>query len=64
LLTSYTEEFNNVIIIHMTGAMTHAFLKDIEERWDEQLRMRPEVLALNLKGVVTIDSITKIIYST
>ena len=58
MLTSYTEEFSDVIVLHMTGIMTLNFLKDIEERWDEQLRKRPGVLALNLKGVVTIDSIT------
>lgn len=58
MLTSYTEEFSDVIVLHMTGTMTHGFLKDIEERWDEQMRKRPGVLALNLKGVVTIDSIT------
>jgi len=58
LITSYTEEFPDVIIIHMTGLMARDSLKEIEEAWDEQLKKRPEILALNLKGVVGVDSIT------
>jgi anti-anti-sigma factor len=58
VITYYTEEYPVVTILHMTGSMTRDCLKETDAIWDEQLRKKPPVLALNLKGVVSIDSIT------
>ncbi|HOO72246.1 MAG TPA: STAS domain-containing protein [Spirochaetota bacterium] len=58
MLTHYTEELPDIIIIHLNGSLTREYLKEAEDTWNEQLKKRPEVLALNLRGLMTIDSIS------
>ena len=58
LLAHYTEELSGIIIIHISGTLTRNHLKEAEDIWNEELNKKPEILALDLKDVPQIDSIT------
>lgn len=58
MLAHYTEELSGIIIIHISGTLTRNHLKEAEDIWNEELNKKPEILALDLKDVPQIDSIT------
>lgn len=58
MLTGYTEKYPGVVIVHVNGVMTCEHMQGVEQMWHEELEKRPEVMALELKGVLDIDSIT------
>ena len=58
MISLYTEELSNVIIIHASGALTLETLKEAEDVWHEELDKCPEILAFDLREIIDIDSIS------
>jgi len=50
------EEKNNIKIIHIDGELSFNTMTDIENRFMEEMQSKPEIIAINLKGVKLIDS--------
>ncbi len=58
MISIYTEEINDVIVIYFKGTLTGEYLKESEEAWQEELEKCPKVLALDFAGITEIDSIS------
>ncbi len=58
MISIYSEEINDVIIVHVKGTLTMGNLREAEEAWEEQLEKRPKVMAFDFGGITEIDSIS------
>ena len=57
MISLYTEEINDVIVIHVKGILTIEHIKEAEEVWLEQLEKGPEILAFDFREIVEVDSV-------
>jgi anti-anti-sigma factor len=58
MISVYTEEINDIIIVHLKGMLTRENVREAEEAWDEMLQKRPKILAFDFGGITEIDSIS------
>jgi anti-anti-sigma factor len=58
MISISVEEIRDVIIVTIDGILTRETLKEAEDVWNEQLIKKPNVLALDLRELTQIDSVS------
>jgi len=57
MISINTERFGPVIVMHLHGTLTREVLKELEDAWTDEVDAGPEVIGLDFRDVVQIDSI-------
>ncbi|MCP4134473.1 MAG: STAS domain-containing protein [bacterium] len=51
-----TEEHKDLVIVHINGEFNMETIKEVEDTWNKYIDRKPEVIAINCKYLIQIDS--------
>lgn len=58
MIQIHAEDFGRVTVIHVAGILTRETIREAEEAWNDQIDRSPDVIALDLKNLTQIDSVS------